>query len=195
MTAPATKPATTADADSSLAEPRRTFLEKVAAVVIGGIVSVFPFATGLYVFLDPLRRKASASEFVRVAALDAIPADGVPRLFQVVRDRTDAWNRYANEPVGAVYLRNVDGKVTAFNAECPHAGCLVAFLGDKQLFKCPCHDSSFKEDGERIDPLHCPSPRGLDPLEVELREADGGQQVLVKFEQFLAGTSERIPRA
>lgn len=176
-------------------EDRRGFFAKVAAVVIGGIVAVFPFAAGLFVFFDPLRRQSAASEFVRVTSLAAVPDDGMPRLFQVVRDRADAWSRYLNEPIGAVYLRRADGKVTAHNAECPHAGCYVAFAMEKKVFQCPCHDSSFQPSGERIDPLHCPSPRDLDPLEVEVRANDAGEEVWVRFESFLAGTSERIRRA
>jgi Rieske Fe-S protein len=176
-------------------DPRRGFLKKIAAVVIGGVVGLFPVLTGLIVFLDPLRRKGAASDFVRITGLEAVPDDGVPRLFQVLRDRTDPWNRFPNEPVGAVYLRNVSGTVSAFNAECPHAGCLVAFLTEQKQFKCPCHDSSCQADGERIDPLHCPSPRGLDPLSVEDRADGGAQAVWVKFEQYLAGASTRISRA
>lgn len=194
MAASTTKAAATVTEPKAGAEDRRHFLRKAVALLIGGVVSLFPLVAGLVVFLDPLRRKGAASDFVRITSLEAVPADGMPRLFQVVRDRTDAWNRFPNEPVGAVYLRNVDGKVTAFNAECPHAGCLVAFLGDHKIFKCPCHNSRFQENGERINPLHCPSPRGLDPLDVELRDQAGNQVVWVKFEQFLAGTSTRIPR-
>ncbi len=174
---------------------RRSFFKEVAAVVIGGLVTLFPFAAGLVVFLDPLRRKGDASDFVRVTTKDAVPNDGQPRLFQIVRDRTDAWSKYLNEPVGAVYLRNADGKVTAHNAECPHAGCYVAFSSEAKIYQCPCHDSRFDASGERIDPLHCPSPRDLDPLAVETRPGAGGhEEVWVKFENFLAGTSERISR-
>jgi Rieske Fe-S protein len=180
--------------NSARASDRRAFLEKLAAVVIGGIVTLFPFAAGLVVFLNPLRRGKSTSEFVRITTLDALPDDGIPRLFPVIRDRTDAWNRYPNEPVGAVYLRHLGGTTTAHNAECPHAGCLVAFLSDKDYYQCPCHDSKFQPDGERIDPLHCPSPRGLDPLAVQIRDSGGTKEVWVKFENFLAGTSQRIPR-
>jgi Rieske Fe-S protein len=176
-------------------DERRNFLEKVGAVVIGGLVMLVPAASGLWTFLNPLRRKGATAEFVRITPLAAVPADGVPRLFQVIRDRTDAWTHYDSEPVGAVYLRNVDGNLFAFNAECPHAGCMVAFLGDQKKFQCPCHDSSFQENGERIDPQHCPSPRGLDPLAVEVRDESGTQDVYVKFENFLAGSSKRIPRA
>ena len=47
-------------------------------------------------------------------------------------------------------------------------------------------------DGKRIDPEHCPSPRDLDPLAVELREQGGTVEVWIKFETFLAGSPHRI---
>lgn len=194
MTTPVSQPRN-AEAASRPADDRRNFFQKMAAVAIGGIVTVFPFAAGLVVFFDPLRRKSADAQFVRVTTLGAVPDDGVPRLFQVVRDQIDGWNRFRDQPVGAIYLRQSEGQVTAHNAECPHAGCYVGFLHDKMIFQCPCHDSSFQPSGERVDPLHCPSPRDLDPLAVEIREADGEQEVWVRFESFLAGTSERIRRA
>src|SRR5579884_2891628 len=97
-------------------EDRRQFIKKAAAVAIGALVALIPLAAGLVTFLNPLRRKSSQIEFVRITTLDAVPGDGIPRLFQVVKDRTDAWNRYRNEPVGAVYLRNVEGHLSAHNA-------------------------------------------------------------------------------
>ena len=81
------------------------FSSNSAAVVIGGIVAIVPFAVGLFACFDPLRRKSGTGDFVRITPLDALPSDGVPRRFAVLSDRTDAWNLFANEPIGAVYLR------------------------------------------------------------------------------------------
>src|SRR5690606_15031476 len=131
------------------------------------------------VFLDPLRRKSKAAEFVKVATLDDLPPDGVPRPYTIVADRTDAWNVYPQEPVGGIYLRRTSGEATpqAFTATCPHLGCFVDYNAGQGHFHCPCHDSSFEVDGTRINPQHCPSPRDLDSLEVEVR---GGNEVWVK---------------
>src|SRR5689334_20239911 len=92
-------------------EPRRGFLQKAIAVVIGGVVGLFPLVTGAVVFLDPLRKRKSRGAggkddegFLKVAQLDALPVGGAPRRFTVIDDRTDAWNFYPQEPVGAVYL-------------------------------------------------------------------------------------------
>src|SRR4051812_7607072 len=84
---------------------RRNFLTEALSVVIGGIVGIIPAAAGLAMYLDPLRRKSEAGNFVRVTTLDALPNDGVPRKFPVLASKTDAWTKTAQTPIGAVYVR------------------------------------------------------------------------------------------
>jgi Rieske Fe-S protein len=169
---------------------RRNFLTKAAAVVIGGIVTVIPAVGGLFVFLDPLRRKSEAGGAVKVASLNSLPENGEPRKFPVLATQVNAWNRTLNVPVGAVYLQRLKGdQVRAFNAVCPHAGCFVNFQSDKGHFHCPCHDSSFATDGKILDPKS-PSARPLDDLLVEIRN---GTEIWVKFQNFRAGVHEKIP--
>src|SRR2546423_558166 len=95
---------------------RRDFLKKALALVIGAITSVFPFLASLTVILDPLRRRPESGDFVRVAFLGALSEDGMPRKFSVVADRIDAWNKFPQTAIGAVYLRRTDDtKVEALN--------------------------------------------------------------------------------
>jgi menaquinol-cytochrome c reductase iron-sulfur subunit len=181
--------------------PRRNFLAAAAATLCGLIVGLFPFAAGLFVFLDPvLKRKRGAGaaggdagaeeqrSFRRVATLDALPADGTPVQVPVIADLTDAWNREPNQPIGAVYLRRENDKVTCFNAICPHAGCFVGFAADRNVFQCPCHTSSFQLDGQIIQPS--PSPRAMDPLEVDPEKLKQGE-VWVQFVNFYPGKEHR----
>ena len=172
---------------------RRAFLTKSCAVVIGGIASAFPIATGVAVFLDPLRRKSSgAADFVPVASLNALPEDGVPVKFPVVTSRIDVWTKSELTPVGAVYVRRTGPKsAQAFNVVCPHAGCFVDFNTSRKSYLCPCHDSAFAVDGKISNP-RSPSPRGLDELEIEIRNET---EVWVKFQNFRAGVHEKIPLA
>jgi nitrite reductase/ring-hydroxylating ferredoxin subunit len=189
-----------ADKHTSLRAPesaeRRNFLIKAAAAVAGAVVAIFPFAVGLFTFADPLRRRSSGEGdgFFRVAALDAVPDDGLPRQFAVIADRTDSWNRFPNEAIGAIYLRRSKGEKTpvAFNAICPHAGCFVAHAAERNLFQCPCHNSAFQLDGSIIQPS--PSPRAMDELACEVRSVDGRQEVWVKFQDYLPGRAEAIPK-
>lgn len=191
------EPATTVDESSEGAagDDRRGFVTRLMAVVCGGFAGLVPFVSGLVVVLDPLRRKADGGSFLRVTTLDSVPDDGIARYFPVVTDRTDAWNRYIDEPIGAVFLRRERGstEVECLNAICPHAGCFVDFsIGEKQ-FNCPCHDSSFEPNGARMNPESCPSPRDLDPLPVDPERLNEGE-VWVEFKNFLTATPERIPK-
>ena len=195
-------PSPAADSQAPATAPRRSVLAGIAAVVVGAIVSLFPLGAGALLFLDPiLKRKpkragaASADSsgqderpFRRVAALDALPADGTPVQVPVIADLTDAWNREPNQPVGAVYLRKAAAGVECFNAICPHAGCFVAYSADRKLFQCPCHTSSFQLDGTRI--LPSPSPRDMDALAVDEARLAGGE-VWVQFVNYYPGHEER----
>lgn len=130
-------------------QPRRGFLAKFGAVLVGGLVGVFPFMAGLVAFCDPLRRGKGEVQAIRLATLDSLPDDGVPRPFPVISDRQDAWTHYPPEPMGAVYLIREPGQSTvrALNATCPHAGCFVGYLATKKYFRCPCHTSAFDLEG------------------------------------------------
>lgn len=169
---------------------RRGFLKKLAANIIGAVITIVPLASGLALWLDPMRRRAkNVGQLVRVANLSALPDDGVPRKFAVIASRVDAWNRSPETVIGAVYLRREkDGKARAFNVVCPHAGCFVDYNTGRGAYFCPCHNSTFALDGKVSDPKS-PSPRGLDELEVEIRDSE----VWVKFQNYRAGISQKIP--
>ena len=178
------------------ASPRRGFIQKAIALVVGGISVIVPGVVGVVAVLNPLRQRSQTGDFVRLTLLDALPEDGTPIRFPVIADRVDAWNRFPNEPIGAVFLRRTgeaDQPVEAIHTICPHAGCIVEYqtgAGGGRLF-CPCHAASFDLTGRRLEsPSH--SPRDLDTLEVEIR---GQGEVWVKFQNFRTGTSEKVALA
>jgi len=171
------------------APERRNFLKEALIVVIGAIATLVPLGAGLSVLFDPLRRKGNGGSKIRVASLEALPKDGTPRKFPILASRTDAWNKYPDAPIGAVYLRRTaEGAVHALNVVCPHAGCFVDFREKNKDFYCPCHNSSFEVTGKVADPKS-PSPRAMDELEVEVK----GSDVWVKFQNFRTGQALKTP--
>ncbi len=170
---------------------RRGFLAGIAAVAAAGFAFLAPVWSGIRVALDPLGRTREDPDLVPVASLAALPADGVPRKFRILADKVDAWNTHVNVPVGAVYLRRTGDSVEALNVVCPHAGCFVNLSPDRSRFVCPCHKSSFSLDGAVNDPAS-PSPRDMDALDVEVRDGD---QIWVRFRNFLPGRAEKLPVA
>jgi len=180
---------------------RRSFLTRAVTMLVGVLLVIFPFAAGLGVFFDPLRRrksragsKADAAQLIRICPLDALPPDGVPRLFPVITDVVDAWSRTPGQRIGSVYLTRTDAegkpKITCFTSTCPHLGCAVDWHASDDHYACPCHASAFAEDGAK---LFGPALRGLDPLEVTLDESGGQTNILVAYERFRTGIAERIP--
>lgn len=180
---------------------RRSFVAAVATVVAGAVAILTPLAVGIVTFLSPLFKRSSTSK-VRVALLDQVPDDGMPRAFPVITDRIDAWTKYPAQRIGSVYLIRKPGeeKPLALTAKCPHAGCFVGYTPGDSLFRCPCHTSAFNLDGTRARGDAEVAPRGMDHLPVELvsiATADGGKtnEVWVEFIDFQTGHKEAIPSA
>jgi menaquinol-cytochrome c reductase iron-sulfur subunit len=149
---------------------RRSFFAIVATVVAGTLALLTPLVAGVVTFLSPLFKKSGSAK-VRIALLDQVPDDGLPRAFPVVADRVDAWTKYPEQRIGSVYLVRKQGeeKPTAFTAKCPHAGCFIGYTPGDDLFRCPCHTSAFKLDGTRARGDAEVAPRDMDQLPVELR--------------------------
>ena len=190
-------PACCCTGNSCAKENRRGFLARAIAVVAGSAALAVPAVVGIVASLNPLRQKSQAGLELRLTSLDALPEDGTPRRFPIIADRTDAWNRFPNEPIGAVFLRRTGAKsVEAIQTVCPHAGCSVQFTsgGDEAdadgKYFCPCHAASFDLAGKRLDETS-PSPRDLDTLEVEIRN---GIDVWVKFKEFQTGTAKKVAK-
>lgn len=177
--------------------PRRDVLSSLLAGLLGLVAGIVPPLVGLPVLLNPLRKKkgdggsAAGTVSLRVATLDSLPADGRPVNVPVISDKVDAWTREAAQPVGAVFLRRVGNQVECFNAICPHAGCMVAYSGERDVFQCPCHTSSFETDGKRIMPS--PSPRDMDRLTVDSEKLKQGE-VWVEFVNYYPGKEHQEPK-
>jgi menaquinol-cytochrome c reductase iron-sulfur subunit len=169
---------------------RRNFLVIVGATVLGAIVALVPFLAGVAAFLDPLRRHRGEGKWFRVGTVDSLEP-GIPRRVTIVDSRDDAWTHHANEPIGAIFLvlEPDTKKVVAFNTTCPHAGCSIGFQADKECFLCPCHTSAFNLAGEPISPV---PPRGMDSLDHKI---ENGNEIWVKYQEFITGKPEKIPKA
>lgn len=170
-------------------------MTKALAIVVGSFVGLVPIIAGAITILDPLIRRRSQSEegnreesgFIRVTSASSLDSTGAPRMFPVIADLQDAWNKFPQTEIGSVYLwKTGDGEIKAFTSRCPHLGCTVNYKPGERLFSCPCHDSSFNLDGSRNNEI---PPRGMDPLEA--KEVDG--EILVRFQKFRAGIHDRIP--
>lgn len=177
--------------DSHPTDNRRSWFAKLS-IGLGALLGIPPLGSGIAFLMSPItRHKATRdSSFQKVTPVETLTL-GIPRRFTISGNVTDAWNRYSRQ-LGAVYIiRETDAAdgptVSAFQADCPHAGCAVSFRSSSNNFQCPCHESSFSLDG-KIANQNSPAARGLDHLETKIEDGF----VFVKFEKFVKGTPEKI---
>ena len=142
---------------------RRKFLTELS-IVLGGVGAAILALPMVGFILAPLFRKTpevwrnvgkadsfTVGETVSVTFLDAatLPWAGVTA-------KTAAWLR-----------RETPEKFIAFSVNCAHLGCPVRWLGDANLFMCPCHGGVYYKDGKVAAG---PPPHGLSQYPVRVRD-------------------------
>jgi Rieske Fe-S protein len=176
-------PDTDAKQNANEREPdkgRRDFLFLLPLGIFAGLTATI--ATAAFRFLRPA--KATQEEtWSDVAPLAELKGDK-PIMRSIIAEHQAGWASALEEHFVYI-LPHKDNKV--LSSICPHEGCNVAWNNQSSQFFCPCHDSYFNADGERISG---PARRGLDPLETH---AENGM-LKVKYQTFVNNTEERIPR-
>jgi Rieske Fe-S protein len=166
---------------------RRRFL-KVATCALGGGVGIAVGVPAVSYLLHPVGRRTvtAAAEPIDAIAAAALTAEPV-RVPLVARSVRDAWSTVTDVPLGSAWVRrDAAGTIHALSSVCPHLGCAVAYSQPHGEFRCPCHDSAFKLDGERRTG---PSERGLDPLPLTVEDG----RVKITWIRYRAGGSRREP--
>ena len=134
---------------------RRSFLTRAVTVLMGGIVVIFPFAAGLGVLFDPLRRRnlrrvpTGPTQSPSSASARSTPCPPTARHACSPSSPTSSTPGRARpaQRIGSVFLMrtDADGKptVTCFTSTCPHLGCAVDWHSSDDHYECPCHVSAF----------------------------------------------------
>jgi menaquinol-cytochrome c reductase iron-sulfur subunit len=163
---------------------RRGALRTLA--VVGGAVGCGALAVPAARFLvGPALGAAGAGRWIKTLPLDAL-VEGEPKRVALVADHHDAWTLEKDVELGAAWVLRKGSDVVVWSTVCPHLGCAVDKSVGAPGFNCPCHDSSFSPDGQR---LSGPSPRGLDTLASKVEDGF----VHVEFQRFRQGTPEKEP--
>lgn len=171
------------------APDRRKFL-KVATCALGGSVGLVVAAPALRLLADPAGKTTvtTPTEPIDLGSVERFRVGAEPRKVEVIAPLVkDAWTSSQNLVLGAAFIRRTSpDKIEALSAVCPHLGCAVGWDGAAGNFLCPCHDSRFAVDGDK---LTGPSERGLDPLVVAVK--DGRLQLT--WVRYRAGITSREP--
>lgn len=168
---------------------RRSFLHWASGLLSAAYAGLLTIP-GIGFLTEPLRRSQRAGKFRRLVRLADLEV-GVPRKVLISDRRVDAWTKYPEGVVGAVWVnRRSETLVDVFSVVCPHLGCPVDYLGEDRQFYCPCHEASYRVDGTIVAG---PQRRGLDRLETQVESIAGEAWVSVVFAKFELGSAEQIP--
>lgn len=181
--------------------PRRSALRVVGGILLGALGLALAIPAALFAS-DPVRKRRKDSGAspdpqpdegglqVPIADLDEVPdldQGGAPlRAAVVATGLRDAWNRLDRTQLGSVYIGKRAGALTALSATCPHAGCGIDYDADRRQFVCPCHNSTFSMDGQRVGG---PAPRDMDRLDLSVQ----GSKVYCQFQRFRLALKNKVP--
>jgi menaquinol-cytochrome c reductase iron-sulfur subunit len=168
---------------------RRRFLSFLTIVVMT-VIGLCLALPALGYLLAPLRRKHSRQEagtpFADAGELKDLPV-GQWRLLTLDVVNENGWEQ--TRVRRSVWVQRHDESnqaLTVLSPLCPHLGCPANWHPDQSQFRCPCHGGVFNQDGQVVAG---PPPRGLDPLEFEVRAG----RLWVRWQDFKIGTRERVP--
>ncbi len=98
--------------------PRRNFLTKATAILVGAALPVVPAIAAVGSFINPLfpwvkaKQRPSGSKpmddgpgFFRTLPASEVAVE--PQLFQIIAEKKDAWNVYPSTAIGSIYLQKI----------------------------------------------------------------------------------------
>lgn len=151
--------------ERSEATSRRDFLSFIGAglsALIGAAVALpvlgFVFAPLLRKSPRIWRTVGPANSFRVGATVEVVIEDSSPLPWSGITAETGVWLR-----------RDDTSSFTAFSLNCSHLGCPVRWVGEANLFMCPCHGGVYYSDGAVAAG---PPPRGLTRYPVRVRSGN-----------------------
>jgi len=170
---------------------RRRFLS-IATCTVGGGLGLVIAAPLVRVILDPVGKQTVTTPR---EPIDLGPAERFgknPKRVDVIAPVVkDGWMAARNVVLGSAFIRRTGSGPKDLDARsgiCPHLGCAVGWDRAQNNYLCPCHDSRFAVNGDK---LTGPSERGLDSLPIEVTR-DG--RLRLTWERYQVGrpTKERV---
>jgi len=151
-------------------EDRRKFL-KVATCAIGGGVGLAVAGPALTLLASPVGKTTVTTPTtpLDLGLAEQFRAGAEPRKVDIIAPVIkDAWTSARDVVLGAAWIRRTaPDKLVALSAVCPHLGCGIGWDTVAGNFLCPCHDSRFSPEGDK---LTGPSERRMDVLPLEIKD-------------------------
>ena len=161
---------------------RRAFFASMLGVCSGAIASVVGLPLLRYV-LYPVRNAAKPSKWTLIGDAQEFDNIAKPVAKTVTLTQRDGWREVVSAQ-SVFVTRSAGGQLKVLSPICPHLGCSVSWHENQDKFICPCHGGQFGADGTR---LSGPPPRGLDQLDVQVRDG----KLEVQFQYFRPNVPDR----
>jgi Rieske Fe-S protein len=155
--------------NESIRADRRTFLSVLPLGVIGVIGASMTVAARQS--LEPSATASAADDGWKSLGEVSEMAGEDPIEKTVAVTCRSGWSKTV-EDVSVYVLPHHDNKV--LSSVCPHEGCPIVWEDETKKFLCPCHDSYFSDNGERLT-----GPAKKDLTEYETRVENGKLQIKV----------------
>jgi menaquinol-cytochrome c reductase iron-sulfur subunit len=168
---------------------RRSVLRLTACALGGGIATAAGVPL-LRMIADPAGRTTvtSPTDPIDLGPLDRLTVGAEPVSLPVIAaELRDGWNAVRDVVLGsALIVRTGPTACSALSSVCPHLACAVGWDSARKHYICPCHDSLFAPNGDRVSG---PSERGLDPLPVTVKDG----RIMLTWTRYRIGGSKREP--
>jgi menaquinol-cytochrome c reductase iron-sulfur subunit len=169
-------------AQKSVEITRRSFLASLLGAGAGLIATIIGMPMFRYI-LYPVQAVSRKDKWTEIGDVSEFDNLNVPVTKTISLVQRDGWREVVSNQ--SVFVsRSGNGMLQVLSPICPHLGCSVAWHENQNKFVCPCHGGQFGPDGKR---LSGPPPRGLDALDVQIK--DGKLQV--QFAYFRSNVPDR----
>jgi menaquinol-cytochrome c reductase iron-sulfur subunit len=161
---------------------RRSFFASLMGAGTGLIAAIIGAPMLRYV-LYPVQASNRSDKWTEVGDVAEFGKLDTPVTKTISLVQRDGWREVVSAQSVFVSRAN-DGKLQVLSPICPHLGCSVSWHENQNKFICPCHGGQFAADGSR---LSGPPPRGLDPLDVQVKDG----KLHVQFQYFRSNVPDR----
>ena len=124
---------------------------------VTGLSTLISFLTPVVAYLAPLGQDQLGSADFQTTDGTSIPPGDIPEGSGIV-------GSLSGRPT--LILRN-NGQLLAFDAVCPHLGCIVRWNASRGAIECPCHGGVFDLQGAVAAG---PPPASLDQVSLRIQE-------------------------
>ncbi len=191
---------------------RRKFMVMASGAIVAIIAAAMTFP--MVKFLIYPMYQGFVNIWVKIGNLTSLAAENTPQLLKFVKVSKQAYmtdtvekslwvikgtkeflemiysdeNNRVFKSEGKIFWENkIENQLVVYSGKCPHLGCPYRWDEPSKTFRCPCHNSVFKLNGEVVSG---PAPRRLDVLPVKTE----GDEIEVIDAEYRAGikSKERI---